>query len=60
MKVKVKPKIEELEESYQLTPKGCALVAMLKSSLITDVDDARVEEFWEIFERLMNRLAKES
>lgn len=57
MKVKVKPKSEE---SYQLTPKGCALVAMLESGLVSDMNDERIEEFWEIFERLINRLVEES
>lgn len=60
MKVKVKPKTKESEVNYQLTPKGCALMAMLKSGLIDDMDDVRVEEFWKIFEILINRLIEES
>lgn len=72
MKVKVKglhtppytpppmPEIAEPKEELQLTPKGCALVAMLQSGLISSVEDTRVEKFWEIFERLINRLIEES
>lgn len=48
----IKPPKEE-EETYKLAPKGCAVLALLDCGLIADIDDARIDGFWTIFEKLM-------
>jgi len=41
--------------TYVLTPKGCALAAMLDVKLIDNIDDSRVNAFWILFENYMAR-----
>ena len=41
---------------YQLTPKGIACLAMLHAGLVTSVDDPRIEGFWSMFLRDMEKL----
>lgn len=43
------------EERYGLTPKGIAVLAMMQTGLVEDMDDFRIEGFWTIFEALMIR-----
>lgn len=43
------------EEKYVLTPKGIAILAMLQTGLVDDMDDPRIEGFWTIFDALMDR-----
>ncbi len=43
------------EEMFGLTPKGIALVAMMETGLVEDMDDPRIEGFWHIFFSLMER-----
>lgn len=42
--------------TYELTPKGIAIMAMLQVGLITSTDDPRIEGFWTIFEHTMINL----
>lgn len=44
---------EETEETYQLTPKGCAACAMLDADLVKHSEDPRVDRFWELFTDMM-------
>ena len=41
------------EEQYKITPKGIAVVAMMETGILEDMDDPRIEGFWTIFEALM-------
>ena len=43
------------EEKYVITPKGIATICMLRSGLITDVNDQRFEGFWRMFSEDMKR-----
>ena len=43
------------EEKYRLTPKGIAVLAMMQTGLLEDMDDPRIEGFWTIFEAIMTR-----
>lgn len=45
----------KIEEKYRLTPKGIAVLAMIQTGLIEDMDDPRIEGFWSIFEAIMTR-----
>ena len=40
---------------YQITPKGIAIVSMLRCGLIDNIDDPRVEGFWMLFEDGMRK-----
>ena len=52
MKAKVVP-IKYEEESYKLTPKGCAVLALMDGELIESPNDYRIEDFWTSFEKIM-------
>jgi len=41
------------EERFKLTPKGCAIAAMLDVGLVEDLDDTRINPFWILFEHYM-------
>ena len=41
------------EEKYVLTPKGIAVISLLQSGLITDINDQRIEGFWTLFQQGM-------
>lgn len=43
------------KEEYRLTPKGIAVIAMLQTGLVSDMDDPRIDGFWTIFEASMKR-----
>lgn len=42
-------------DRYELTPKGLALLAMMQTGLVEDMDDPRIDGFWTIFSVLMDR-----
>lgn len=42
-----------MSDSWKLSPKGCAIVAMLDSGIIDDIDDERVNKFWILFQSNM-------
>lgn len=41
------------KEEYRLTPKGIAVIAMLQTGLVSDMDDPRIDGFWTIFKASM-------
>ena len=41
------------EETYRITPKGIATLAMMQTGLVEDMDDPRIDGFWTIFEAIM-------
>ena len=41
---------------YQLTPKGIACLALLRTGLIDSVEDPRIDGFWELFQADMDAL----
>ena len=43
------------EHTYVLTPKGCALAAMLDVNLVDNIDDPKVDAFWILFENYMRK-----
>lgn len=43
----------EEEESYEITPKGLACLALMQVGLITDINDFRADGFWTLFELSM-------
>lgn len=47
---------ERVEVLYKLTPKGCAIAALLDVGLIKTSSDPAAEAFWEDFAGLMERL----
>lgn len=42
-----------MSDLWKLSPKGCAIVAMLDSGIIDDIDDERVNKFWRLFQSNM-------
>ena len=44
---------DRAEEVYKLTPKGCAVAALMSAGLIKSSLDPAVDAFFEDFERLM-------
>lgn len=47
--------LDDDNTTYQITPKGIALVSLLQCGLINDMNDPRVEGFWMLFENGMRR-----
>lgn len=45
--------LEEQEERYVITPKGCACLALSQVG-ICEIDDPRIEPFWILFEKYMS------
>lgn len=43
------------EERYELTPKGCAVAALMAAGLTDGKDKSVVETFWDTFTELMMR-----
>lgn len=43
------------EEIYKLSPKGCAIVALMDAHLLNGRDDSRIEVFWDSFSMLMEK-----
>lgn len=43
------------EESYVLTPKGCAIDALMAARLIQNANDPAVDIFWAEFSELMKK-----
>ena len=46
---------EREEESYVLTPKGCAISGLMAAGLIKSADAAAVDTFWTEFTALMQK-----
>lgn len=46
---------KEKEDRYVLSPLGCAVGAMLDSGLIEDINDSRIDLFWDSFSKLMEQ-----
>lgn len=42
-----------MSDEWKLSPKGCAIVAMLDSGIIDDINDERVNKFWRLFQSNM-------
>lgn len=42
-----------MSDEWKLSPKSCAIVAMLDSGIIDDIDDERVNKFWRLFQSNM-------
>lgn len=42
-----------MSDLWKLSPKGCAIAAMLDSKIIDDIDDERVNKFWRLFQSNM-------
>lgn len=40
-------------DEWKLSPKGCAIAAMLDSEIIDNIDDERVNKFWRLFQSNM-------
>lgn len=41
---------------YQLTPKGIACLALLRTGLVESIEDPRIDGFWELFQTDMDAL----
>ena len=41
---------------YQLTPKGIACLALLRTGLVESIEDPRIDGFWELFQADMDAL----
>lgn len=50
---KKKKKDKKQEDAYVLSPKGCALAALIDAGLVDDIYDEHVDTFWDIFCDLM-------
>lgn len=46
---------ERQETTYELTPKGCASVALMDAKLIRSSSDPAVDVFWDSFSHLMEK-----
>lgn len=44
-----------MEEKYIISPKGIAVLALLESGLINDIDDPRANGFFTLFEAKMRQ-----
>ena len=42
-----------MSDKWKLSPKGCAVVAMLDSQIIDDINDKRFNKFWRLFQSNM-------
>lgn len=42
-----------MSDLWKLSPKGCAIVAMLDSEIIDNIDDERFNKFWRLFQSNM-------
>lgn len=42
-----------MSDTWKLSPKGCAIAAMLDSEIIDNIDDGRVDKFWRLFQSNM-------
>lgn len=42
-----------MSDEWKLSPKGCAITAMLDSEIIDNIDDERVNKFWRLFQSNM-------
>lgn len=42
-------------EVYKLTPKGCAVAALIDAHLVNRSDDPQVNAFWDSFSKLMEK-----
>jgi len=54
MTKKKKKKEKEPWERYVLSPKGCAVCAMLDAGIIDNINDERIDVFYHEYERLMS------
>lgn len=43
------------EEVLTLSPKGCALVALMDAKLVRTTDDPQIDVFWDSFSKLMEK-----
>lgn len=42
-----------MSDEWKLSPKGCAIAAMLDSEIIDNIDDKRFNKFWRLFQSNM-------
>ena len=42
---------------YQLTPKGIACLALLRTGLVESIEDPRIDGFWELFQADMESVS---
>lgn len=42
-----------MSDKWKLSPKGCAVAAMLDSEIIDDINDKRFNKFWRLFQSNM-------
>lgn len=42
-----------MSNEWVISPKGCAILAMLDAKIIDNVDDERVNDFWRSFQSSM-------
>lgn len=42
-----------MSDEWKLSPKSCAIVAMLDSEIIDDINDKRFNKFWRLFQSNM-------
>lgn len=43
------------KEKYRMTPKGCAVMAMIQCGLIDSIDDERIVPFLDMFDEIMEQ-----
>lgn len=43
------------EETYRLTPKGVTAIAMIESGIVNTIDDPKIAEFYDLFEKYMRK-----
>ena len=48
-------RFEDREKAYELTPKGCALAALMDANLVGYTEDTRIAVFWNSFSELMEK-----
>lgn len=44
---------KDMSDTWKLSPKGCAIVAMLDAKIIDDINDERLNDFWRSFQLSM-------
>ena len=42
-----------MPDEWKLSPKGCAIAAMLDAKIIDNIDDERFNDFWRSFQSSM-------
>ncbi len=44
---------KDMSDTWKLSPKGCAIAAMLDAKIIDDINDERLNDFWRSFQLSM-------